>query len=208
VNTQRFIDLGAAALDFSRIERITFHQDGDRPEMDADHTVMLSWLACAFASEYYLDRLDIGLVAQFTVIHDAIEIYTGDVNTLRITPEEMHEKRVREVAAFQLLKKRFEHDPDRAGSNWFVWAVGKYEEQRYQEARFVRGMDKLMPKITHILNGGTVFRVQEVLREELVARYDRQYDEMIQYCYDFPELFEFRRELIDLVFKTCGDALR
>jgi 5'-deoxynucleotidase YfbR-like HD superfamily hydrolase len=208
VNVQRYIDLGSAALDFSRIERITFHQDGKRPETDSDHTVMLSWLACSFASEH-LPRLDIGLVAQFAVIHDAVEVYAGDTPTLWLqTMAQKREKIAREQAAFRALKARFYSRTTNAGANWFVWAVEKYEEQTYPEARFVRGMDKLMPKVQHILNNGAVFRDQRMTTADLAARYDQQYHEMMMYCYDFEPLMEFRQELIEMVFNLCEEALK
>lgn len=74
------LNLGRLALLFGRVNRITKHDDGMTLESDTDHTIMLSLLACAFASKYMPD-LDIGRVAQFALVHDLVEAYAGDTAT-------------------------------------------------------------------------------------------------------------------------------
>ena len=41
------IRLADLILRFGRVNRATYHPDGERPESDTDHTVMLGILACA-----------------------------------------------------------------------------------------------------------------------------------------------------------------
>lgn len=62
----KVVELGQLCLQFGRVNRVTYHEDGRRLESDTDHTVMLGILACAFA-EQYAPHLDLGLVAQFTL---------------------------------------------------------------------------------------------------------------------------------------------
>jgi hypothetical protein len=48
----------------------------EQPESDTDHTVMLALIACALAP--IVDaRLDVGLVAQYALVHDLVEAYAG-----------------------------------------------------------------------------------------------------------------------------------
>ena len=63
-DSDAIVALGDLALRFSRINRITYHQDGMIPESDTDHTVMLGLICCAFAQKH-LPALDLGLIAQF-----------------------------------------------------------------------------------------------------------------------------------------------
>jgi len=77
------VRLGQLALAFGRVNRITRHEDGTTPESDTDHTVMLGLIACALAERWY-PHLDRGLVAQYALVHDLVEVYAGDTPTLAI----------------------------------------------------------------------------------------------------------------------------
>src|SRR5689334_19330112 len=155
------VDLGRLALAFGRIDRTAvYHPDGVTPESDSDHTVMLGWLACALAARYF-PRLDVGLVAQFALVHDAPEVYAGDTPTLRIDAAGRAAKAAREHAAVGRLRAEF---ADRLP--WFVDMITAYEAQVLPEARFVRGLDKVLPKIVHLLDGCTGLREQGMDRAE------------------------------------------
>lgn len=189
------VQLGLLALAFGRVNRATFHEDGVTPESDTDHTVMLGLVACAFAHRH-LPQLDLGLVAQFALVHDLVEVYAGDTPTLRITADERAAKQEREYAAYQRLRTEF------AALPWLARMIAQYEVRSTPEARYVKAMDKLLPKITHLANGGQTLRDQGFTMPNLVARYDRQYDELWEYAADFPPLFELRTTLIDWVYDT------
>lgn len=136
------------ALRFGRVNRATFHPDGERPETDTDHTIMLAILACEIASvlpaPYWLD---VGLLAQLAIAHDLVEAEAGDTNTFGgLTPEGQREKEAREAAALASLRARL-------GDGWTVQTIDAYERQDTPEARFLRYLDKILPKLTHTLNG-------------------------------------------------------
>lgn len=61
------VELGRLALQFGRVNRITYHPDGHRPETDTDHTVMLGLIACAFAASHMPD-LDRGVIAAYALV--------------------------------------------------------------------------------------------------------------------------------------------
>ena len=91
------MQLAFRALEFGEIPRTACQHPDGRPETDATHTVMLTWLAPALADLLY-PELDPELVAAFAAVHDAVEVYAGDTPTLRITPAGREAKKAREAA--------------------------------------------------------------------------------------------------------------
>ena len=202
------VDLGRLALAFGRIDRTAvYHMDGVTPESDADHTVMLGWLACALAARCF-PTLDVGLVAQFALVHDAPEVYAGDTPTLRIDAAGRAAKAAREHAAVTRLWTQF------AGRlPWFPEAITAYEAQVLPEARFVRGLDKVLPKIVHLLDGCTGLRELHMDRAELTEVFRCQGEDMAGYVGEFTALMEVRATLVarvlhhpNLIDDPCGGA--
>lgn len=195
------IELGSMALTFGRVNRITYHQDGVTPESDTDHTVMLGLVAAAFAATH-LPKLDVGLVAQYALIHDLAEVYAGDTPTLRISEKQLREKETREAEAYLRIADMFAFTLP-----WICTTIADYELLATPEARYVRAMDKLLPKVTHILNGGRTFTDQVMTCGELETRYEKQFAALQKYASDFPPLFELRSELMALVFRAAAERL-
>jgi putative hydrolase of HD superfamily len=175
------LQLGLLALKFGRVPRATFHPDGKRLETDTDHTVMLGLVACALASEFF-PYLDVGLVAQLCLGHDLPEAHALDTPTLRLLDASAAEgKRRRENAATLQIHIDF-HDP----FPWVAHTIRRYQLQNTAEAVFVWIIDKMMPKITHIANGGAAVRAQQVTATELTERYEIQADEIRERAAKFP----------------------
>lgn len=196
----KLVDLARLSLLFGRVDRITFHEDGKRPESDTDHTVMLGLAACALAKE--AGGLDVGLVAQFALVHDLVEAHAGDMPTLRaLTSDRKAEKKANERAAFERIMREFGLDLP-----WIDRTIAEYERQQWREARFVRALDKLMPKLTHLLNGGVTLRAEGMSAGELRARYDLQEQELLAYADDFPVLMDLRAELVGRVLVAYEGA--
>jgi 5'-deoxynucleotidase YfbR-like HD superfamily hydrolase len=192
--TDAMVDLGRLALAFGRIDRTAvYHPDGVTPESDTDHTVMLGWLACALAARCF-PHLDLGLVAQFALVHDAPEVYAGDTPTLRIDAAGRAAKAAREQAAVRRLHAEFA-----ARLPWFPDVIAVYEAQVLPEARFVRGLDKVLPKIVHLLDGCTGLREVGMDRAELTAVFGRQRDDMARYVGEFTALMDLRAALVGRV---------
>ncbi len=184
------VNLGRLALAFGKVERATYHPDLT-PETDATHTVMLSWVACALAARCCLD---VGLVAQLVSVHDLPEVYAGDTQTLRIGAEGLASKAEREERATARLEGEFAA----GGASWLTRTLALYNAQEIPEARLVRAVDKMCPKLTHLLNGGHAFHVLEMSAAEFEERMARQDRELREYADadEFPELWAVRRELV------------
>ena len=174
--TVKVIELAQLCLRFGRVNRATSHEDGHRPETDTDHTVMLSVIACAFAASYEPD-LNLGKIAQFALVHDLVEAYAGDTNTLvaRIgSSTEESSKAARESAALATITEGFaEIFP------WLHQTIEEYERLACRESRFVKTLDKIMPKITHILNTGAMLARYGVDADNLDAINGKQAIKML-----------------------------
>jgi 5'-deoxynucleotidase YfbR-like HD superfamily hydrolase len=153
------IALGALALKFAATNRATLWPDGVTPESDTDHTVMLALVACAFAHTYE-PSLDIGKVAQFALVHDLVEVYAGDTDTFGMTSEDHWKaKAAREEEALARIKKEFH-----TMLPWVSETIEEYESLVSPEARFIKTMDKTLPKITRLLNHGAIHDDPEKFR--------------------------------------------
>lgn len=178
----RALTLARISLAFGRVERATLHEDGARVETDTDHTVMLGLVACELAPAH-LDRTK---VAAFALVHDLAEVYAGDTQTLIITPAGMAEKRDREDIARARLVGEL------GDGSWIAGMLATYEQQREPEARFVRLIDKVLPKLTHAFNRcAAAERLTD--RAGFDAAHARQFAKMSEEYPEFPEALDLLR---------------
>lgn len=169
MNTETDQTLAAAlaaarvALAFGQVRRVTRHPDGEL-ESDSTHAVMLSLLAIGVAP---LAGLDPGLAAAFAAVHDLPETYGGDTDTSReLTPEEAADKARREAEGLERVCAEL------AGP--VADMLRRYEAQAEPEARLVRVLDKVTPKLAHLLNGGASFVALGLTAEHVRANHARQ----------------------------------
>ena len=192
------LKLGDMSVRMAAIERAVHYPPG-RPENDAEHSFHLALSAVEMAAEYY-PELDVGLVAQFSIVHDLAEIHTGDVPTFGISPE----KRAAKEAAEKLSVKRLlkELPPHTAQ------LLKRYEDQTEPEAKFVRFIDKLLPAVIHAIATGAnkdVFQKTYGLKssKDLQTGIDERIALLQQM---FPE-FELIHAVHDLVSATSNERL-
>jgi 5'-deoxynucleotidase YfbR-like HD superfamily hydrolase len=191
-NAKGLVDIGKLVLQFARVNRVTLQEDGITPESDTDHTVMLSVSACALAKKLYPDSLDIGLVAQFAIVHDLVEAYAMDTDSFGLNEEGKKAKDAREHEAFLRIEREFKDI-----FPWLSDMIARYEALDTKEARFVKTVDKLMSKITHILNNGAYFKSRDMDSETMWNNYQtmvRVAEE--KYGSEFPEVLALMDELI------------
>jgi len=138
------IELGTVAMEFADIKRVPRYANGER-ENDAEHSFMLALIGPELATALRLD-LDIGLVSQYSNVHDLIELRTGDIATFSISTDALLEKEHNEHSALKQLAA--ELPPHTA--NLLV----AYESQKDAESKFVKGVDKLLPVVVDIIGLG------------------------------------------------------
>ncbi|OLF08267.1 HD domain-containing protein [Actinophytocola xanthii] len=121
------------------INRTVFVPDGrGRLENDAEHSFSLGVASCCFAP--LIDAtLDVGLVAQYALVHDFVEVYAGDTSVYAETVDKAT-KSVREAQAFErIIVENQDQFP------WLVDRLRAYYAGDEPESRFVYAMDKLLP---------------------------------------------------------------
>ena len=174
------IALADLVLRLGAIQRATFHQDGVTPESDATHTVMLALWASVLAPASGLDG---GLAAQFALVHDLVEAHAGDTNTtMPLVDAAAVEKADREHAAYLRIKSDLDAFP------WVAAMIERYDAQEEPEARFVRYLDKITPKLTHKLNSYAAIKAQGISREALIERHANQGRSLASMYPEFAEI--------------------
>jgi 5'-deoxynucleotidase YfbR-like HD superfamily hydrolase len=188
------LTVASLALRFGEVKRTAvLHVDQVTPESDAEHTVMLAWIAGAFADRLY-PALNTDLVVSFAVVHDMPEVYAGDTPTLRITPEERRAKARREADAVERLGVTFDDSLP-----WLPRMVRRYEAREELEARFVWALDKFTPKLVHLIDQGAGLRAHRVTAAEFVTMANEQRETLAKYVEEFPLLLELHLVLCDRV---------
>lgn len=190
---EKMLELAEMILDFSKVYRATLHHDKVSPESDTDHTVMLSVMSCAFAKEFYRD-LDLGKVSQFATVHDLVEVYAGDTNTINMTEEMKNEKEIKEKDSLHKIKNKFE-----TSFPWIFETIEEYESQKSKEARFVKALDKLLSEMTNILNECQYFKNNNLNKEFLKEHLDFKLNKNKKLLSEFPEL--------ELLFVSLGEGM-
>lgn len=158
------LSIARLSLRFGQVRRVTRHPDGEF-ESDTTHTFMLCLLVMELAPHF---GLDVGLAVQLAMVHDLPEVHSGDTNTAGgLSAEQAAAKAQREAEAVVRLSHEL------AGSR-LVDLIHRYERQVDPEARFVRYLDKVLPKLTHFINGGLALRTLGMSAEEVRENHERQ----------------------------------
>lgn len=179
------------ALKFAAVNRTWVQLYNGQQESDTDHTVMLGWVACQFAAKWYPD-MDLGLIAQLALVHDAPEVYAGDVQSLGMSADVAAIKKQNE----ELAVKRIESET----TGWFIDTIKLYEAQVIPESRFVRALDKVLPKVVVWLNDLKVI-AEHRSWEELQDQCNSQYNDLRIYAGEFTELMELYKQTAFRVIK-------
>lgn len=135
-----------------------FHKD--KHENDAEH----SWHICMMALvlyEYADDAVDILKVLKMMLIHDLVEIDTGDVIVYNKTQAivEGEEKAAKRI--FGIL-------PDGQGDEYYdLW--NEFEERKTPEARFAMALDRMEPLLQNLYRGGEDWRKNGISYEKVIS---------------------------------------
>ncbi|WP_320775766.1 HD domain-containing protein [Streptomyces sp. CRN 30] len=151
---------------------ITLPTTPARRENDAEHSFGLAVLACSLASRSSSD-LDTGRIAEYALVHDLIEIHTGDRSVYADVRPGMSGDGVQEDLT------------GRAAGNFgssFPWVntrVRDYLRQADEESRFVYALDKIVPHAIVLLTNQhplsptwhEYLRTEEIARDKVLRAY-------------------------------------
>ncbi|RYF29718.1 MAG: HD domain-containing protein [Chloroflexi bacterium] len=198
--TNNLIHLSTIVRQFMAVQRATT-VDG-RSETDGEHTLHLQFLAVSYAAEFH-PRLDIGLVSQFALIHDFVEVYANDTPTLLADQQALLEKAVREERALLELRAQL-------GDAWpyLMNLVDRYEALEDDEARFVRCFDKCDPIFRHLDDRGVALhRLGIITAASYASANDKVRERILDYSAGFEDVLAVREQLQNRVARTVFSEL-
>ena len=191
--------VAALSLAFARVNRATLHPDGVRPESDSDHTVMLALTALHVATMHPELNLDGATLALLALVHDLPEVYAGDTDTTGgLTATQEADKAAREAEARGRLTGELGDD------HLIISALDAYDRQGYH-GKFLRYLDKILPKLTHTLNRNAAIRRTGHDADWLAARHKEQGDKLRA---KYPEFADVLGPLFDQACAESEAALR
>ncbi len=191
-------NLGSMAMRFARIERVPRYDEYSR-ENDAEHSFMLGLVATELAATYY-SSLDVGLVAQFSTVHDLPELKTGDVATFTLDDAALAAKEYAEKSQLDSLCNEL--------PPYTRHLLMRYETQTEPEARFVRFVDKILPVIVDIIGPGKKVMVEDydiTTPEQLNSNEDRLSSKLLERFPD--EELGFIHQVRDILAQTFSSQM-
>ncbi len=151
----RFIEL---TQKFKAVRRQVILAREDRNENDAEHSFQLAIVGWYIIFSKGLD-LDMSKVFKYSLAHDLVEVYAGDVPFNHADHSHKHTK---EEEALKQIESEFPEFKD------FQEAVSAYEKREDKESRFVYALDKILPVLNIYLDKGHSWKVHDISMEEII----------------------------------------
>jgi putative hydrolase of HD superfamily len=170
--------------------------DGTR-ESDVEHSYHLALSAVELAATYF-PELDAGLIAQFSMVHDLPEVYTGDVWTFGISDEDRAVKEDAEKVATERLMKEL--------PPYTAKLLKCYEAQNEPEALFVRFVDKMLPAVINYWAGSASTFIEDYAADDRDALHLRTQQWVDELKKRFPE-YPFLHELLEKLDESSEEAV-
>lgn len=145
------------------IERRTLVADGKRFENDAEHAWHMAVMT-VLLSEYANEKIDVLKTVTMLLIHDIVEIDSGDTYAYDENGKKTQHKRELKAAdrIFNLLPE------DQAETFYNLWI--EFEEQKTPEAKFARTMDHLQPTILNNATNGEMWKRNGIRLSQVLSR--------------------------------------
>jgi len=180
---KRQIDFLIEVDSLKAILRQNYLADGSRRENDAEHSWHLALMAIVLCEWGEDSAIDISKVIRMVLMHDLVEIDTGDVF---IYDEEARAAQTqREEEAAERIFGLLPHD--QAREYRVLWE--EFEARETPEARYARALDRLQPLLLNYRSGGLAWRKHGISAAQ-VRRINRSIQD------GAPPLWEFAQRLI------------
>lgn len=145
------------------IQRRTCLLNSDRPENDAEHSWHLALMAIAL-SEHANKPVDILKVIKMVLIHDIVEIDSGDVFVY--DKSKSHKNTEEEFAA---AKQIFGLLPENQAKELIdLWK--EFEDGETDDAKFAKSLDKFEPLLQNFSNNGGTWDKYNVTYNEVYTQ--------------------------------------
>ena len=157
--------------------------NSDRPENDAEHSWHLAMMAIVLAG-HANEPIDLEKVMKMVLIHDIVEIDSGDVFVYDTTKS--HDNFDEELKA---ARRIFGILPEEQAEEFInLWI--EFEEMKTPESKFARALDRLEPLLQNASNNGGTWR-------EFDVKYDKVIEKKKAIKDGSEELWKFAKQLID-----------
>ena len=157
--------------------------NSDRPENDAEHSWHLAMMAIVLAG-HANEPIDLEKVMKMVLIHDIVEIDSGDVFVYDMTKS--HDNFDEELKA---ARRIFGILPEEQAEEFInLWI--EFEEMKTPESKFARALDRLEPLLQNASNNGGTWR-------EFDVKYDKVIEKKKAIKDGSEELWKFAKQLID-----------
>ena len=157
--------------------------NSDRPENDAEHSWHLAMMAIVLAG-HANEPIDLEKVMKMVLIHDIVEIDSGDVFAYDTTKS--HDNFDEELKA---ARRIFGILPEEQAEEFInLWI--EFEEMKTPESKFARSLDRLEPLLQNASNNGGTWR-------EFDVKYDKVIEKKKAIKDGSEELWKFAENLID-----------
>ena len=157
--------------------------NSDRPENDAEHSWHLAMMAIVLAG-HANEPIDLEKVMKMVLIHDIVEIDSGDVFAYDTTKS--HDNFDEELKA---ARRIFGILPEEQAEEFLnIWI--EFEEMKTPESKFARSLDRLEPLLQNASNNGGTWR-------EFDVKYDKVIEKKKVIKDGSEKIWEFAKQLID-----------
>lgn len=137
-----------------------------RKENDAEHAWHMAVMAYLLR-EYANEEIDIARVMILCLIHDIVEIESGD--TYAYDEENRKTQKQREDAAKEKIYSILPEDQKQE----LISLFDEFEENRTAEARFAHAMDNLQPLLLNHSNNGGDWKEHKVTSKQVYGRHKK-----------------------------------
>lgn len=183
--------LSSIVLKLGQIDRITKDVDGNK-ESVTTHSLMLALVARSIIEDCYCGNccsLSNYRVLEYCAVHDLHEWKYGDFQSYRLDKDLEIQKINLDNTAYNDLRELF-------SGTWLSKSLFNYHSQRDKESRFVRALDKCLPKLTHKQNGAMVLTEMGSNKEEFWRNIEvKQRESIISYAGEFTCVINLHRKL-------------
>ena len=157
--------------------------NSDRLENDAEHSWHLAMMAIILA-EHSNEPIDVAKVMKMVLIHDIVEIDSGDV--FAYDTVKSHNNFDEELKAARRIFGILPAEQTEEFIN--IWR--EFEEMKTPESKFARALDRLEPLLQNSSNNGGTWR-------EFDVKYDKVIEKKQVIKDGSEEIWKFAKQLID-----------
>jgi putative hydrolase of HD superfamily len=136
------------------IKRINTLSDVSRQESDAEHSWHLAMIILLLKDELGV-KFDVEKAIKMALVHDLVEIYTGD--GWASNEKEKQEKEAKEKQSAEKLFSTLPTDLKKEIEGYWQ----EYEEMKTEESKIVKALDKIVYPLHYALSGTIVYHKEQ-----------------------------------------------